>query len=207
MKRPFNARTALPALGLAAALAGCSAPPVDRFYTLAGGVPPASAPAPASTTGKLYVEMLAVNIPAQVQRNQLVVGNGAAGRVDVLDHHRWAGPLADEIGSALSLDVTSRLGAIDVYRTPAPDGAPVYRISTNVQRFESVPGSYALVDAVWSVRLVGSSTVLTCRSVLREDAGAGYEAVVAAHRAALGRLAEAIAAGVQGSQGGRPAGC
>jgi uncharacterized lipoprotein YmbA len=209
MKRSLTVN-ALAVLGCAATLAGCAAPPADSFYTLAGGAMPAPssapAPAPAAGAGQVYVEMLAVNVPAQVQRNQLVVGGGE-GRVEVLDHHRWAGPLADEIGSALSLGITSRLGAIDVYRTPAPDGAPVYRISTNVQRFESLPGSYALVDAVWSVRQAGSSSVLTCRSVLREDSGAGYDAVVAAHRAALGRLAEAIAAAVRERQGGSVAAC
>ncbi|GGY36708.1 PqiC family protein [Pseudoduganella albidiflava] len=205
MNRPLASCLAL-AAGL---LAGCAAPPADHFYTLSGGATPAPAPAPAAA--RVYIEMLAVNIPAQVQRNQLVVGAGGEGRVEVLDQHRWAGPLADEIGGALSLGVTARLGAIDVYRTPAPDGAAVYRISTNVQRFESVPGSYALVDAVWSVRQVGSATVLTCRSVLREEAGAGYEGVVAAHRAALGKLADAIAAGVRdresGGQGGGQGGC
>ena len=208
MKRLFNG-CSLPVLGLAAMLAGCAAPPADHFYTLAGGATASSAPAPVppAGAGTMYVEMLAVNVPAQVQRNQLVVAGAGEGRVEVLDQHRWAGPLADEIGGALSLGVTSRLGAIDVYRTPAPDGAAVYRISTSVQRFESVPGSHALIDAVWSVRLVGSAAVLTCRSVLREEAGAGYEAVVAAHRAALGKLAEAIAGAVRNRQGNGPAGC
>ncbi|QBE65985.1 PqiC family protein [Pseudoduganella lutea] len=192
-----------PALALAAVLlTGCAAPPSDHFYTLAGG------PAPASVggTAPVYIEMLAVNIPASVNRDQLVVGTGE-GRVDVLDQHRWAGPLADEIGSALSLGVAARLGAIDVYRTPAPEGAAVYRISTNVQRFESVPGSYALVDAVWSVRQVGSATVLTCRSVLREDAGTAYETVVAGHRVALGKLADTIAAAVRDRQAGKATNC
>jgi uncharacterized lipoprotein YmbA len=199
-------RFAMPAACLAVLLAGCASAPPDRFYTLAGGTAePAPAAAPAA--GRLYIEMLAVNVPAQVRRNALVVGNGGEGRVDVLDHHRWAGPLADEIGNALSLGVTSRLGAIDVYRTPYPDGAAVYRISTNVQRFESVPGSYALVDAVWSVRQVGGNAVLTCRSVLREESGAGYEALVAGHRAALGKLAGAIAAGVRDLQSGRQTNC
>lgn len=201
MSSTYTARAVF-CLCTAIALAGCAAPPADHFYTLAG----AAAPAPAAGTGPVYIELLAVNIPAQVDRNQLVVGTGE-GRVDVLDQHRWAGPLADEIGSALSLGITSRLGAIDVYRTPAPEGAQVYRISTNVQRFESAPGNYALVDAVWSVRLAGSSAVLTCRSVLREDAGAGYEAVVAGHRAALGRLADAIAAAVRDRQAGKATNC
>lgn len=203
MTRSFVPGSFVPALALAAVLlTGCAAPPSDHFYTLAG----APAPAPIAGTAPAFIEMLAVNIPASVNRDQLVIGTGE-GRVDVLDQHRWAGPLADEIGSALSLGVAARLGAIDVYRTPAPEGAAVYRISTNVQRFESVPGSYALVDAVWSVRQVGSATVLTCRSVLREDAGAGYEAVVTAHRAALSRLAVAIAAAVRDRQGGIPTGC
>jgi len=199
------------ALAAAALLAGCASAPPDRFYTLAGAAPvpvpaPASASTPPAATGQLYVELVPVDVPAQVRRNQLVVGNGGDGRVELLEHHRWAGPLADEIGHALSLGVTARLGTIDVYRTPRPDGVRVYRISTNVQRFESVPGSHALVDAVWSVRQVGGGTVLTCRSVLREEVGQGYEALVAGHRAALGKLAEAVAAGVRDQAAAQPPG-
>lgn len=182
-------------------LTACATPPADQFYTLGGGAVVSTA-APAAAAGKLYVEMLAVTIPAQVRRSQLVVGGDGAGRVDLLEHHRWVGPLADEIGNALSQGVTAQLGAIDVYRTPHPADAPLYRISTNIQRFESVPGAYALVDAVWSVRLVGSAAVLTCRSVLREPVGAGYEALVAGHRAALARLGSAMAAAVRKGQGG-----
>ncbi len=199
MKHAFSRLGAC--LGVAV-LAACATPPSDQFYTLSGGA--AASPAPAA--GKLYVEMLAVTIPAQVRRNQLVVGSGE-GRVDLLEHHRWIGPLGDEIGNALSQGVTSTLGAIDVYRTPHPADAPLYRVSTNIQRFESVPGSYALVDAVWSVRQVGSETVLTCRSVLREQVGEGYDALVAGHRAALARLSAAIAAGVRDSAAGRAGTC
>jgi uncharacterized membrane protein YgcG len=83
--------------------------------------------------------MLAVTVPAQVRRKQLVVATGP-GQVDMLEHHRWIGPLADEIQQALSLEVSNRLGAIDVNKTPYPDGAAPWRISTNVQRFESVSG-------------------------------------------------------------------
>jgi uncharacterized lipoprotein YmbA len=187
-------------IGMAALLAACATTDADRFYTLNG---PAAAASSSAASGKpVYIEMLAVNVPAQVKRKELVVTTGA-GQVDMLDHHRWIGPLADEIGHALSLQVSAELGAIDVYRTPYPQGAAPYRISTNVQRFESVPGQYALIDATWSVRQVGSEAVLTCRSVLREPVGQGYEALVAGHRAALGKLANAIAAGVRkGPAGG-----
>jgi uncharacterized lipoprotein YmbA len=186
-------------IGMAALLAACATTDVDHFYTLNGA---AAAPASASPAraGQIYIEMLAVNVPAQVRRKELVVATGA-GQVDMLDHHRWIGPLADEIGHALSLQVSGELGAIDVYRTPYPAGAAPYRISTNVQRFESVPGQYALIDATWSVRRVGSETVLTCRSVLREPVGQGYDALVAGHRAAIVKLGNAIAAAVRKGPG------
>jgi uncharacterized lipoprotein YmbA len=174
-------------------LGACASAPPDRFYTL-GASAPAAAAAPAGET--VYIEMLAVTVPAQVRRKQLVVATGP-GQVDMLEHHRWIGPLADEIQQALSLEVSNRLGAIDVNKTPYPDGAAPWRISTNVQRFESVSGAYALLDATWSVRRVGSEAVLTCRSVLREPVGQGYEALVAGHRAALARLAQAMAAAVR----------
>jgi uncharacterized lipoprotein YmbA len=188
-------------IGMAALLAACATTESDHFYTLNGPVTAAS-PAAAAAAKPVYIEMLAVNVPAQVKRKELVVTTGA-GQVDMLDHHRWIGPLADEIGRALSLQVSAELGAIDVYRTPYPQGAAPYRISTNVQRFESVPGQYALIDATWSVRQVGSEAVLTCRSVLREPVGQGYEALVAGHRAALAKLGNAIAAAVRkGPAGG-----
>jgi len=186
-------------IGMAALLAACATTDSDHFYTLNGSATPV--PKAQAAAQPVYIEMLAVNVPAQVKRKELVVTTGA-GQVDMLDHHRWIGPLADEIGHALSLQVSAELGAIDVYRTPYPAGAAPYRISTNVQRFESVPGQYALLDATWSVRQVGSETVLTCRSVLREPVGQGYDALVAGHRAALAKLGNAMAAAVRKGPGG-----
>jgi uncharacterized lipoprotein YmbA len=177
---------------LALGLAGCAGTP-DRFYTLQGAAAP---PGGTASAAPMYVEMLAVSVPEQVQRKQLVV-TGQDGRIDLLEHERWAGALDAEIGRALSLGVTRQLGAIDVYRTPYPAGATVYRISTNVQRFDSVLDRYALVDAVWSVRQVKSGAVLTCRSVVRQDAGTGYDALVAAHRQALDKVAATMSAAVR----------
>jgi len=192
------------ALSLAAVLAGCASAPSDQFYTLSGGAA-ATAPAPAPGA-PLYFEMRPVTVPAQVRRPQLVTSS-SGGRVELEEHHRWAGPLADEIGGALSLGIAAELGAIDVYRSPAPKGSTLYRIGANIQRFESAPGSYALVDAVWNVRKLDDSEVITCRSVLREPVGAGYDALVAGHRAALAKLAAAIAAGVRAQAEGRVPGC
>jgi uncharacterized lipoprotein YmbA len=115
----------------------------------------------------------------------------------VLEDERWASLPADEVRRALSADLSQRLGAIDVYGTPHPEGVPVYRVKVNVQRFESSPGRRALIDAVWSVRGVNNQAVLTCRTVAEQPVDAGYDALVAGHRRAVDQLASEISSGVR----------
>ena len=187
-----------------AVLSGCASAPPERFYSLSAGLGGGAAQTTQAAPA-YYIELPAVTVPPQVARNQLVVNTGA-GRVDLLEQERWASPPSAEIGQALSLAISGELGTIDVFRTPTPDKAPVYRISTNVQRFESAPGQYALIDAVWSVRLVGSTQVLTCRSVAQETVGAGYDELVAGHRRAVARIGVDISKAVRGlAGGGKPA--
>ena len=217
-------------LAAAMLLAACGSVPQERFYSLSNGLgmaaPAAGGAGTSAGSGNdagtataaggmarttlaapaYYIEVPAVTVPKQAARNQLVVTTGA-GRVDVLEQERWVSPPAAEIGQALSLSITGELGTIDVFRAPVPDKSPVYRISTNVQRFESAPGRYALIDAVWSVRLVGSTQVLTCRSVAQETVGAGYDALVAGHRRAVVRIGSDIAKAVRALAAGEKSGC
>ena len=189
----------------AAILAGCGSTPVDRFYTLSGG-PATAPPAAAAGSAPLFFEMRPVTLPAQLRRPQMVVSAGD-GRIDLEEHHRWAGPLAEEIGNSLSFGLAAQLGAVDVYRSAAPKGSTLYRIGADVQRFESVPGSYTLVDAVWSVRRLDEGEIQTCRSVFREPVGPGHDALVAGHRAALANLSATIAAAVRGQATGAAPTC
>jgi uncharacterized lipoprotein YmbA len=208
-----GAIAALAALATAAAvLAGCASSPATRFYTLspAGDTPRAAAStvstvstaSTASTASTIaanpawLIELAPVDVPPQVAKPQFVVQADAT-RVSVLEQQRWASMPGDEIRRALSGDLTQQLGTIDVYGSPRPDGVPVYRVSVNVQRFESWPGSHALIDAVWSVRSLATQTVMTCRSVLDEPVGDGYDALVAGHRRAVEALSTAIASGVR----------
>jgi uncharacterized protein len=194
-------RATVPALALAAALAGCASP-VSHFYTLSPSDDAArTQPAAASTDGNpaWLIELAPVDVPPQVAKAQFVVQNDA-NQVRVLEQERWASMPGDEIRRALSGDLTQQLNTIDVYGSPHPAGVPVYRVSVNVQRFESWPGSHALIDAVWSVRSLDSQTVMTCRSVLNEPVGDGYQALVAGHRRAVDALSQAIAGGVRSLQ-------
>ncbi|WP_254223515.1 PqiC family protein [Burkholderia multivorans] len=131
--------------------------------------------------------------PARLQR-----GPGLA---DILEQERWAAPLGDEMRDGLSTRIASGLGAIDVHRVAYPDGTPVYRVAVDVQRIESWPASHVLLDAAWSVSAAAAAPpaqrALTCRSIVRVDASAGYDALVDAHRRALDALAHAIAAGIR----------
>jgi len=196
MRRPALSACVVLALSLAA----CASSPPERFYSLSNGMAPAaSVPNPG-----YYIEVQNVTVPQQVARSQLVVTSGE-GRIDLLEQERWSSPPASEIGQALSLAISGELGAIDVFRTLPPEKATVYRISTNVQRFESAPGKYALLDAVWSVRLAGGSRVLTCRSTAREDVAAGYDALVMGHRRAVAKVAADIAKAVRSQAAGTPA--
>lgn len=191
---PRNAMLALSAA--LAVLAGCASPP-SNFYTLSPTDD--TAHAVASTRGAnpaWLIELAPVDVPPQVAKPQLVVQTGDT-QVNVLEQQRWASMPGDEIRRALSGDLTQQLDTIDVYGSPPPEGIPVYRVSVNVQRFESWPGSHALIDAVWSVRSLASQTVMTCRSVLNEPVGEGYDALVAGHRRAVQALSTAIASGVR----------
>jgi uncharacterized lipoprotein YmbA len=179
----------LAALCAAALLASaCGSVVPDRFYTLAG---PARA-APRAAPAQFYIELMPVAVPQQVARPQFVVTTGP-GQVALLEHERWSAPLADEVGHALSDEVSRVLGAIDVYRTPHPATSPVFRIYVNVQRFESAPGAHAGVEATWSVRALPDGVPVTCHSTIEEPVAAGYEALVAGHRRALQRLSADIA--------------
>ncbi|HTV85717.1 MAG TPA: PqiC family protein [Dyella sp.] len=174
----------------AAALAACSSAPV-HYYTLvpapdtapaAGGVPPAS----------FQFQLLPVGVPAQDDVPQLVVRQGGQA-VDLLDGERWIAPLADEVRSALSADLSRRLHAQDISGGLSVDGKPVLRIKVDVNRFDSSPGNYALLEATWTIRPLKGEAVLTCSSRINENVGAGYPGLVAGHQQALGELAEQIA--------------
>ncbi|MEW6342649.1 MAG: PqiC family protein [Paraburkholderia sp.] len=196
-RSPRGVARATACLGVCAgllALAACSSSPASRFYTLGDEAGPATARTAA--TPALLIEVPPVDVPSQVAKNQLVVQTGPT-QVQVLEQERWASLPGDEIRRALSSDLTQQLGTIDVYGTAYPEGTPVYRVSMNVQRFESWPGSHALIDAVWSVRAVRGETVMTCRSVVSEPVTGSYDALAEGHRQAVQQISTQIAAGIQ----------
>lgn len=186
-------------------LAACASAPL-HYYTL---VTPVDAPVVDAGTQapSLPFELLPVSVPAQVDQPQLVVREGGQG-VALLGSERWIAPLGDEVRSALSADLARELRSQDVSGLSGGD-RPRLRIKLDLHRFDSQPGGYALIEAVWSMRLLHGEhpAAVTCSSRVRETVGPGYAALVQGHQRALGQLASEVATAARALGAGQPARC
>jgi uncharacterized lipoprotein YmbA len=173
----------------------------SHYYTLVA--PGDDAPVPASN--ELQLDVLPVDVPPDVDRAEIVVREGP-GEVTPVDTRAWIAPLPHELRRAFSDDLGRALGARDISGLTPTAGVPTYRVKLAVQRFESVLGDHALIEAVSTVREAsGSTPALVCSHRAREAARAGYEGIAEAHQKALVAIAKQIAGEVHATAGGHPA--
>jgi uncharacterized protein len=177
---------------LTVVLGACRSAPATRFYTLVAPASTEVTPSGVPASGAFQFELLPVSVPAQVDQPPLVVRQGEQG-VAVLQGERWIAPLGDEVRGALSADLARDFNAQDVSGLPT-GSKPVVRIKLDVRRFDSMPGSYALIDAAWSVRPLKGGDPLACTSRISEPVGTGFDALVQGHQRAIARLAGQIGA-------------
>ena len=175
---------------LAALAAGCASPP-SRFYTLSATA------APGSASSKLSVAVGPVSVPAAVDRPQIVVST-TTNEVILDDFNRWAAPLQDNLARVVAEDLVATLGTPRVTLFPQTlAGELDYRVQVEVRSFESAPGKYAALDAVWTVRRMKDGKTETGRTSVRETiAEGGYDALAAAHSRAVARMSQEIAQAV-----------
>jgi uncharacterized lipoprotein YmbA len=137
-----------------------------------------------------------VAIPPAVDQPQFVV-QVAPNRVDVEEFNRWDAPLGDSIARTVAGDLSVLLATPNVATAPLANFNPAYTVTINVQRFESVKGETALVDAIWVVRSATGAT-RSGRTVASEaPQGTDFEALAAAHSRALTKLSQDIAAAIR----------
>ena len=191
-------RPVLSGLALAAVLVGCGSSPPVHYYTLQGPAAPSTAAATTAPAPYL-IEVQGVTLSTQADQPQLMVRTGD-GSVSALYSERWSSPLGDELRSALSDALKRELGALDVQAVKPGPGAPVWRVQTDVQRFELVSGSLAQLDATWRVRPVNMPGAgLLCRSVVTENVTeSGIPALIAAQQRAVVSLAGIMASAIRG---------
>lgn len=176
---------------VAAFAAGCATTP-SHFYTL---TPTASATAPPS---ELSVVVGPVSIPAGVDQPQIVV-SAAPNQVWPDEFNRWASPLQSNISSVVTANLVAMLGTPRVSQfQQGLNAAADYRVAIEVQGFESAPGEAATLNAVWNVRRTKDGKAQLGRTTVREPSlEKGYDALVAAHSRALGRMSQDIADAVR----------
>jgi uncharacterized lipoprotein YmbA len=127
-------------------LAGCVTRQRDHFYDLN--------PLPAATgTSRSQFDRqvtLRVTIPSIVDRAEIVIQ--AEGGISVMDHERWAAPLADMITSALSQDIERRRSDVVVLPKSADKaGIPLFRIAVEVDRVTARMGDHLSIETHWRV--------------------------------------------------------
>ena len=134
---------------VAVAVAGCSSAP-SRFYTLNSTATGDGAPA-----ASYAVVVGPVSIPAVVDRPQFTV-QVATNRVELDEFNRWAAPLNENIARVVAEDLAVLLGTPRVATATLANFDPTYRVTIDIQRFESLRGEAkrnegVLVEAVWVV--------------------------------------------------------
>jgi uncharacterized lipoprotein YmbA len=180
---------------VAAAVVGCSRTATARYYTLDSTATSDAAPASHET-----VTVGPVSVPASVDQPQFVV-QVAPNRVEVDEFNRWVAPLGDSIARAVAGDLAVLLRTPDVATGPLANFDPAYRVTINVQRFDSIRGQAAVVEAVWTVRRTADGKTRSGRTVAREAVqGDGFDALAAAHSRALARMSGDIANAIRAEE-------
>ncbi|MBV4473556.1 PqiC family protein [Pseudomonas botevensis] len=164
-------------------LGACRSDPIS-FHTL-------TPVQPGGTRAGAEIPIEGITVPPQVDRPQIVIRQGTNG-LAILETQWWGASLADELRSALE-DQLSNTG-----------GGSKVSVRIDVQRFDSIPGQYGLIDVKWRLRTVGASdaTPLTCRSTLQTPSGPSIDELVAAQQNNVKRLAALIS-----QAAGSPRGC
>lgn len=96
-------------------------------------------------------------------------------------------------------NLAALLGAARVTQFPQTLSVDAdFRVTIEVQRFESTLGESTLLDAVWAVRRAKDGKSETGRTRVRETVPQnGYDALVAAHSRAVARMSQDIADAVR----------
>ena len=182
---------------VAALCAGCSTAP-SRFYRLASTARP-DGTAPAHEP----IIVGPVTVPGGVDRPQIVV-QVAPNRVQLDDFNRWEAPLGESIARVVAGNLAVLLDNPDIATAPLANFKAAYRVTIDVQSFDSMQGDAAFVDAVWAVHNIASGKTRSGRTQAREAvSGPGFEALAAAHSQALAQVSADIAAALRAAQAER----
>lgn len=176
-------------LALLVMLTGCVTRQPDHFYVI-DAQPPAGAPARSQFDRQVT---LRVSIPSLVDRGEMVL-EGQSG-VAVMEHERWAAPLADMINGALGGDIERRRADVVVLpRSADRAGIPLAKISVQIDQVSARLGGQLSIDTHWRITdgRTGKET-LGRDTFVSPQQPQSYADIAAALSACVGLLADRLA--------------
>ena len=181
----------VPLILVATGLAACGTSAQPHFYSLSSTAAPGAA-----QSAPIAVLVGPVAVPAAVDRPQFVVQK-ASNRVDIDEFNRWSAPLNDSIARVIASDLSTQLGTPNVATAPLANFAADYRVTIDIQRFDTIEGQGVAIEAVWVVRKSDGKT-RTGRTLAHETTqGNGFDAIAAAHSRALAQVSADIAEAIR----------
>jgi hypothetical protein len=166
----------------------CATSSPDHFYTLD------SQPGGARESGTDFRRQvtLSVTVPSLVDRPQMVLTTASG--VAVLDHERWAAPLADLVTTTLGQDIERRRSDVVVLRRSADHPEiPLTRIAVDIDRITARLGEPVSIDAHWRLIDVPTGKASIGRGVFASpQPPQSYGAVALELSACIAQLADAL---------------
>jgi uncharacterized lipoprotein YmbA len=172
---------------LAGAVAGCVSQHADHFYALS---PVPDQPHESRNAFTTQVR-LTVTIPSLVDRNELVV-KSAAGLV-VLEHERWASPLADQMITVLGQDIEQRRpDSLVVTRSLTRQNSPMVTVAVQIVSLSIDKNAHVSMETRWRVQRDGADATQGRDNFEVPVTGNEYDAVSRALSGCLAGLADRL---------------
>ena len=182
---------------VAALLGACAAPLPPVTWVRLPADDGASTAAPVAASREVWQLMAPVLLPGHLDRDALLVPSGSAG-LQPLGGARWAEPLRDAVPRLLRADLSRALGN-PLWAAPLPPGVkPTRQLRVEFLALDVTPDARGVaLQARWSLADPGGGSLPTVGDTrfVEPSAAPDAGALASAHRRALRRLAEAIAAG------------
>ena len=169
--------------------AGCAASPASKFYTLS----PVQIVEQRPGASRIAIAIEPITLPELVDRPQIVTKLDA-NRVSIDEFARWADPLKSQIPRVLAADLAQIIPGAIVSTYPQRADENAYRVSVDVQNFDSSADGTVTLVVIWSVHPPTRGEKVRGRSAVYEIVNEpGYDAIVKAHSRALAAVASNIA--------------
>ena len=182
-------RSLLTALGFLSLVCACATSRPDHFYILSTQ-PQGAGEARTTPAAQLSLRL---TLPSLVDRSEMILNTSANG-VIVLEHERWAAPLADLATQTLARDLELRRSDMQVTaQGTARSGAAAVKVTVDLVQMTVRRGERASIEAHWRISDPGTGRDVVGSEIFSAPvAQDGYAAVPQALSECLGLLADRL---------------